>query len=77
MRLSSLGLEQANASQRLSVLRTKQVVNSREEENQVFYSVRDPLLREVPDVMRRYFQTHLDEAISMLREINRSEKENS
>ena len=74
--IERLGLEQANASQHLSVLRTKQIVNSRKEGNQVFYSVRDPVLIEVLEVMRRYFQTHVDEAMSMLREINRSEKEN-
>ena len=75
--IERLGLEQANASQHLAVLRTKQIVNSRKEGNQVFYSVRDPVLIEVLDIMRRYFQTHLDEAMSMLREIDRSEKENS
>jgi len=75
--IERLGLEQANASQHLAVLRTKQIVNSRKEGNQVFYSVRDPVLIEVLDMMRRYFQTHLDEAMSMLREIDRSEKENS
>lgn len=75
--IERLGLEQANASQHLAVLRTKQIVNSRKEGNQVFYSVRDPVLIEVLDIMRRYFQTHLDETMSMLREIHRSEKENS
>lgn len=73
--IERLGLEQANASQHLSTLRTKQVVNSRKEGNQVFYSVRDPLLIEVLDIMRRYFQAHVEEAISMLQEIDRSEKE--
>ncbi len=75
--IERLGLEQANASQHLSVLRVKQIVNSRKEGNQVFYSVRDPVLIEVLDTMRRYFQSHVDEAMSMLREIDRSDKENS
>ena len=73
--IERLGLEQANASQHLSILRTKQVVNSRKEGNQVFYSVRDPLLIDVLDIMRRYFQAHVEEAISMLQEIDRSDKE--
>ena len=73
--IERLGLEQANASQHLAILRTKQVVSSRKEGNQVFYSVRDPLLIGVLDIMRRYFQAHVEEAISMLQEIDRSDKE--
>ena len=73
--IERLGLEQANASQHLSILRTKQIVNSRKEGNQVFYSVRDPLLIEVLDIMRRYFQAHIEETVSTLREMDRSEKE--
>jgi DNA-binding transcriptional ArsR family regulator len=75
--IEQLGLEQANASQHLSVLRAKHIVNSRKEGNQVFYTVRDPLLIEVLDVMRRYFQAHVEEAVSMLKEIDRSDKEGS
>jgi ArsR family transcriptional regulator len=75
--IERLGLEQANASQHLSILRAKQVVTSRKEGNQVFYSVRDPLLIEVLDIMRRYFQAHVEEAISMLKEIDRTDRENS
>jgi|SRR4026207_2050590 len=74
--IERLGLEQANASQHLSVLRHRQILNSRKAGNQVFYAVRDPLLIEVLDIMRRYFQAHVDEAMSMLREIDQSEKEN-
>ena len=56
-----MGLEQANASQHLSVLRSKQIVVNRKEGNQVFYSLRSPLLIEVLDIMRRYFQAQLTE----------------
>lgn len=73
--IERLGLEQANASQHLAILRTKQIVNSRREGNQIFYSVRDRVLIDVLDIMRRYFQTHLDESMSMLREIDTQEKE--
>jgi ArsR family transcriptional regulator len=72
--IERLGLEQANASQHLAILRAKHIVSSRKEGNQVFYSVRDPLLIEVLDVMRRYFQAHIEEAVAMLKEIDRSEK---
>ena len=74
--IERLGLEQANASQHFAVLRAKQVVNSRKEGNQVFYSVRDPVLLEVLDIMRRYFQTHVGTAMSTLHEIERSERRN-
>jgi DNA-binding transcriptional ArsR family regulator len=64
-----IGLEQANASQHFAVLRAKHIVTSRKEGNQVFYAVRDPLLIEVLDIMRRYFQAHIEEAMSLLQEI--------
>ena len=75
--IERLGLEQANASQHLSILRAKQIVTSRKEGNQVFYSVRDPLLIEVLDIMRRYFQAHAEEIISMLKGIDSSDRERS
>ena len=75
--IERLGLEQANASQHLSILRAKQIVNSRKEGNQVFYSVRDPLLIDVLDIMRRYFQAHVEEAMAMLKEIDILEKNGS
>jgi DNA-binding transcriptional ArsR family regulator len=69
-----IGLEQANASQHFAVLRSKHIVTARKEGNQVFYSVRDPLLIEVLDIMRRYFQAHIGEAMSSLQEIDAEEK---
>ena len=38
--IEKLGLEQANTSQHLSVLRARNIVVSRKEGNQVFYAVR-------------------------------------
>jgi ArsR family transcriptional regulator len=73
--IERLGIEQANASQHLAILRAKQIVSSRKEGNQVFYSVRDPLLIEVLDVMRRYFQAHVEEAMSMLKQIDLLDKD--
>ena len=67
--IEQLGIEQANASQHLAVLRAKRIVINRRAGNQVFYSVRDPLILEVLDLMRRYFQTHLSEATAMLKEM--------
>lgn len=72
--IERLGLEQANASQHFAVLRTKNLVTSRKEGNQVFYSVRDPLLIDVLDILRRYFQSHIEESMSMLKELNDTKK---
>ena len=71
--IEQLGLEQANASQHFAVLRSKQIVASRKEGNQVFYSLRDPALIDVLDIMKRYFSSHLSQAMSMLKEIETDE----
>lgn len=65
--IEQIGVEPANASQHLSVLRAKRLVVTRKEGNQVFYSLRDPLLIEVLDTMRRYFRAHLEESLEMLK----------
>jgi DNA-binding transcriptional ArsR family regulator len=64
-----LGLEQANVSQHLAVLRSRQLVIGRKEGNQVFYSLRDPILGKILDLMRHYFQAHLREALDLLRDL--------
>jgi DNA-binding transcriptional ArsR family regulator len=64
-----LGLEQANASQHLGVLRSKRIVVNRKAGNQVFYSVRDPLVIKVLDIMRDYFLTQFTEGEAILAEI--------
>mgnify|MGYP001551787592 CR=1 FL=1 len=68
-----LELEQANASQHLAVLRSRQIVTARKEGNQVFYSLRDPALGDVLDIMRRYFKSHLAGARAALNELDRLE----
>ena len=73
--IERLGLEQANASQHFAVLRAKNIVINRKEANQVFYSLRDPLLIEVLDLMRRYFQAHIEEAVSMLNAMDQPGRE--
>ena len=70
--IEKLGMEQANISQHLAVLRARQLVVKRKAGNQVFYSVRDPLILEVLALMRRYFQKHLKEALEMLGEMEES-----
>jgi ArsR family transcriptional regulator len=71
--MAKLDLEQANASQHLAVLRAKQVVVNRRAGNQVYYSLRDPVLIEVLDLLRRYFQAHLNETANMLGEMDAEE----
>jgi len=70
--IERLGMEQANVSQHLAVLRSKQIVVNRKVGNQVFYSVRDQLIIEVLNLMRQYFHAHLSEALTMLEEIETS-----
>ena len=72
--IDKLGIEQANASQHLSVLRTKNIVMGRKEGNQVFYSVRDPLILDVLYLMRRYFHAHMSEELATLKAMGRAEK---
>jgi DNA-binding transcriptional ArsR family regulator len=67
--IEKLGLEQANGSQHLAVLRAKQIVVSRRAGNQVFYTIRDPVLVEVLDLLRRYFYSHLNDTLSMLKQM--------
>ena len=69
--IEKLRIEQANASQHLAVLRAKQIVVNRKAGNQVFYTVRDPLIIQVLDIMKRYFQKHLGESLTMLKEMEK------
>ncbi len=72
--IARLGIEQANASQHLAVLRGKNILLSRKAGNQVFYSVRDPLIIEVLDVMRRYFHAHMSEAVAAFKALGKAER---
>jgi DNA-binding transcriptional ArsR family regulator len=61
------GIEAANASQHLAILRAKGLVTARKEGNQVFYSLRDSALVQVLDGMRHLFQTHLEATVGLLK----------
>jgi len=69
--IEKLGMEQASVSQHLAVLRAKQLVVNRKAGNQVFYSIRDPLIVEVLNLMRTYFHAHLKESLEMLDEMEK------
>jgi ArsR family transcriptional regulator len=63
--------EPASASQQLAILRLRNIVVGRKEGNNVFYSVRDPLIFRLLDVARDIFNNHLmdtQDTLSMLRE---------
>jgi DNA-binding transcriptional ArsR family regulator len=70
--IEKLGMEQANVSQHLAVLRSKQLVVARRAGNQVFYTLRDPLISEVLGLMRRYFHAHLKESLEMLDDLEKA-----
>lgn len=72
--LERLGLEQANASQHLAVLRAKLIAVGRKQGNQVLYSLRDPIIGRVLDLMKRYFEAHLNESLAMLKNMTAGEK---
>jgi len=71
--IQKLGIEQANASQHLAVLRAKQILVSRKVGNQVYYSIRDRALIEVLDILRRYFYAQLSTTVDMLRQVAKEE----
>jgi ArsR family transcriptional regulator len=68
--LEHVKVEPANISQHLSILRSKQLVNHRKAKNQVLYSLRNPFLTEVLDIMRRYFLAHLEEELGIFETIS-------
>lgn len=68
-----LDLEQANVSQHLAVLRSKLIVTGRKDGNQVFYSLRDRVIGKVLDLMRQYFEAHLNEALELLKNMKLEE----
>lgn len=68
-----VGLEQANVSQHLAVLRSRQLVTGRKDGNQVFYSLRDPVLGKILNLMRRFFEEHLTESLELLQELRTDE----
>ena len=73
--IEQLGMEQANVSQHLAVLRSKQIVANRKEGNQVFYSLRHPALKDVLEIMRRYCQAHITEARAVLGQMEKDQIE--
>jgi ArsR family transcriptional regulator len=64
--LAHVPVEPANLSQHLAVLRTKQIVVSRKAGNQVYYTLRNPVLIDVLDLLKQYFNTHLQQSAALI-----------
>jgi ArsR family transcriptional regulator len=67
--MAMLQVEQPNLSQHLAVLRAKHILVNRKVGNQVYYAVRDPVLIDVLELLKKYFYSHLDETRAMLVEM--------
>ena len=62
------GVEQANASQHLAILRNKHIVQTRKAGNQIFYRLRDPAFGKVLQALREYFLAHVTETLELLQQ---------
>ena len=72
--LARLPVEQANLSQHLAILRARHVVVSRKAGNQVHYTLRDPVLTEVLDLLKQYFYAHLHQSRALIAHMDREER---
>lgn len=54
-----LEIELPNVSQQLSILKAKHLVVYRKQGNNIFYSITDPTIFEVLDVVKKVFNNHL------------------
>ena len=71
--LARVERDPANVSQHLTSLRLRGLVVNRKVGNQVFYSVRDPLLFDVLELMRRYAAAHVNDHMALLRQYRSEE----
>lgn len=65
--MMALGTEQSNLSQHLAVLRQKRILSVRKEGTSIYYSVRDPMLFQILDLLREYFCEHLTDLKLLLK----------
>jgi len=66
---SRLDVEQSNLSQQLAILRSRSIVATRKEGQNVYYSVRDPELFSLLDVAKKIFNNHLIDVKDMLSQL--------
>lgn len=63
---AALDIEASSVSQQLSLMRARQLVDSRKNGTNVFYAVRDPLIFELLAVARQIFQNQVAQMTSLL-----------
>jgi ArsR family transcriptional regulator len=63
-----VGVEQANASQHLGILRNRHIVQARKAGNQTLYRLRDPAFGKVLAALREFFLAHVAETLEVLRQ---------
>lgn len=66
---SRLDVEQSNLSQQLAILRNRNILAARKDGQNVYYSVRDPLLFDLLDVARKIFNNHLIDVQDLLSQL--------
>jgi DNA-binding transcriptional ArsR family regulator len=71
-----LGIDASSVSQHLSVLRHKNIVDSRKAGTTVYYTVRDPEVFELLDVARRIFNNQLINTRSTLEQLEKEKAHN-
>jgi ArsR family transcriptional regulator len=64
-----LNVEQSTLSQQLAVLRNRNIVVGRKNGNNVFYSVRDPVVFRLLDVAKEIFNNHLIDVKDLLAQL--------
>lgn len=67
-----LGIEPANVSQQLAILRVRNIVIGRKAGSNVYYSVSDSTVFRLLDVARKIFNNHLVGVRDMLQQIEAS-----
>lgn len=66
-----LTLDQSTVSQQLSILRAKNLLQTRKVGTSVIYSVRDPMIYDLLDVARTIFNNHLIDTQELLSQLDK------
>ena len=66
-----LSLDQSTISQQLSILRAKNLLQTRKVGTSVIYSVRDPMIYDLLDVARTIFNNHLIDTQELLSQLDK------
>lgn len=65
-----LGIEPANLSQQLSILKSKNIVTGRKQGSNIYYSCTDPIIFRLLDVAKEIFNNHLVGVKSILEDLD-------